>query len=63
MSDERDYTALADQAAADQWQAVCRTSAQMTGDLFDAFLRQGFTRDESMALLMCRLEMGAYEVG
>lgn len=57
---EDDYTKLADQAAADQWDTMCRMTAQMAGDLFDAFIRQGFTRDEAMRLLLCRLEMGSY---
>ena len=59
MNDE-DYTAIADQAAKDQWLTTCRLSAQMTRDLLDAFIRQDFTRDEAFTLLVCRLEQGVY---
>ena len=44
------------QACHDQFTAAARDYAEGCRDVFDAFLRQEFTRDEALVLVCCFLD-------
>ena len=46
----------AEMAAQDQRQAAMRTHAEFIRDVYDAFIRQGFTKDQALDLTMFSLD-------